>query len=166
MKIPTEEKCLQILKRNKVPENVISHSVTVADLAVNIAAKLQQRGINVNLALVKAASLLHDIKRLSSDHSRDGARFLKDAGFIHVAEIVRKHGLKDLNLGVHPQTLEEKIVFYADKRVAEDRIVSIRERFDLLKAKYSQVAQEIEETYQYVVDLEHELQRMCPDIID
>lgn len=166
MKIPTEEECLQILKRNKVPENIIRHSVTVADLAVNISAKLQQRGINVNLALVKAASLLHDIKRLSSNHSRDGARFLNDAGFIHVAEIVRKHGLKDLNLGVHPQTLEEKIVFYADKRVAEDQIVSIRERFDMLKAKYSQVAQEIEETYQYVVDLEQELQRICPDIID
>ena len=166
MTIPTEEECLQILRRNNVPENIIRHSVTVADLAVNIAAKLQQRGININLALVKAASLLHDIKRLSSDHSRDGARFLKDAGFIHVAAIVRKHGLKDLNLGVHPQTLEEKIVFYADKRVAEDRIVSIRERFDLLKAKYSQVAQEIEETYQYVVDLEHELQRLFPGIID
>jgi putative nucleotidyltransferase with HDIG domain len=166
MTIPTEEECLQLLKCNKVPENIIRHSVTVADLAVNIAAKIQQRGIDVNLALVKAASLLHDIKRLSSDHSRDGARFLKEAGFIQVAEIVRKHGLKDLNLGVQPRTLEEKIVFYADKRVAEDQIVSIRERFNLLKAKYSQVAQEIEETYQYVLDLEHELQRLCPDIID
>ena len=166
MTIPTEDECLQILKLNKVPENIIRHSIAVANLAENIATKLQKHGINVNLALVKAASLLHDIKRLSSDHSRDGARFLKDAGYIEVAEIVRRHGLKDLNLGVHPQTLEEKIVFYADKRVTEDQIVSIRERFDMLKVKYSQVAQEIEETYQYVVDLEQELQRMCPDIID
>jgi len=166
MRIPTEDECLQILKRNKVPENIIRHSKVVADLAVKLATKLQKHGVNVNIALTKAGALLHDIKRLTPDHSRNGAHFLEEAGFIHVADIVRKHGLKDLTMGVRPQTIEEKIVFYADKRVAEDRIVSIQERFDLLKAKYPQFAQEIEKTFEYVVSMERVLQRMCPNIAD
>ena len=166
MPIPTEDECLQILNKNKVPENIIRHSKAVANLAVKIAILLQKHGVNVNIALIKAGALLHDVKRLSQDHSLNGARFLENAGFIHVAEIVRKHGLKDLNIGVRPQTIEEKIVFYADKRVDEDRIVSIRKRFDLLKARFPQVAQEIEHTYEYVVSVERELQRMCPEIFD
>ncbi|MFX0197184.1 MAG: HD domain-containing protein [Candidatus Hodarchaeota archaeon] len=166
MRIPTEDECLQILRKNKVPENIIRHSKAVANLAVKIATKMQKHGVNVNIALTNAGALLHDIKRLSLDHSLNGARFLEDAGLFHVAEIVRKHGLKDLSIGIRPQTIEEKIVFYADKRVDEDRIVSVRERIDLLKARFPQVAQEIEQTYEYVVRVELELQRMCPEIFD
>ncbi|MFQ6124003.1 MAG: HD domain-containing protein [Candidatus Heimdallarchaeota archaeon] len=166
MSIPTKEECIQILTKNKVPENIIQHSKVVANLAVKIATKLQKHGINVNIALTMAGALLHDVKRLSQNHSLSGARFLEDAGFLHIAEIVRRHGLKDLHLGVRPQTIEEKIVFYADKQVNEDRIVSIRERIDLLKARFPQVAQEIEQTYEYIVSVERELQRLCPEIIE
>ena len=61
-------------------------------------------------------------------------------------------------------TDKEKIVFYADKRITEDQIVSIRERFEFLKEKYPQVAHEIEKTYEYVKKIEYELLRTCPDI--
>ena len=165
MKIPTEDECLQLLRENDVPGNVIRHSKAVADLAVNLATTLQKHGVQVNIELTKAGALLHDIQRLTSDHSRTGAQLLEVAGYHHVAEIVRKHALKDLSIGVHPQTIEEKLVFYADKRVAEDQLISMRERFDLLKAKYPHMAHEIETTYEYCLRIERELQALCPDLI-
>ncbi len=164
MRIPNEDECLQILQKNNVPANVVRHSKAVAKFSVELAIKLQNCGVPVNINLTKAGSLLHDIRRLSPDHSRNGAQFLEDEGFYQVSKIVRRHGLKDLSLGVHPQTIEEKIVFYADKRMYEDQIVSLRERIDLLKKKYSLVANELESTFAYSISIERELQALCPDI--
>ena len=79
-----------------------------------------------------AASLLHDVKKLSkSDHVIEGYEFIKSLGFPEVAVIIRKHGLSHIdNDDFMPKTWEEKIVFYADKRVNHDKIVNLDERFD------------------------------------
>ncbi len=59
------------------------------------------------------------------------------------------------------KTLEEKIVYYADKRVLGGKIVSLKERFDYLKERYGlknkEMKKNIEKSYPKVVELEKEL---------
>ncbi|MDP6648379.1 MAG: HDIG domain-containing protein [Candidatus Woesearchaeota archaeon] len=136
--IPTKEQCLDILNTNKTPPNVIEHCKAVCRLAEEIADNLMQKGIEVNKKLVTASSLLHDIERSKNNHVAEGAKLLKSLGFPEVSEVVSKHSLHKVEEPEkEPKTVEEKIVFYADKRVQENKIVSLKERFQDLEKRYS-----------------------------
>src|SRR3989344_5057407 len=126
MVVPTKEECLKILEVNNVPDNVIAHSKAVCGVAMKVADLLEKRGINVNRKLVAAGALLHDVRKAySNDHVAEGYEFIKSIGFPEVALIVRKHGLTHINdEKFFPKSWEEKIVFYADKRIKHDKIVS------------------------------------------
>ena len=134
--IPSREKCMELLKGYDVPENVVRHSLAVADLAMDIAKKLNKKGVVVNMPLLEAAALLHDIARgMSGDHVLEGAKILIELGYNEVAEIARTHGLYHFP-DIKPEIIEQKILFYADKRVMEDQVVSINERFEDYKRRY------------------------------
>jgi len=129
-RIPVREECMDILQKQNVPENIIKHCLKVAEMSMDIARKLEdEKGIAVNRSLLRAAAMLHDItKSKPGDHVLSGTKFLKNHGFNAVSEIVRTHGLYHLP-EIRPDTIEQKILFYADKRVIDDRIVSLDERF-------------------------------------
>ena len=136
--IPSREKCMELLKDYDVPENVIRHSLAVAALAIDIAKKfnLNHKGIEINMPLLEAAALLHDIARaMPGDHAIEGAKILNELGYNEVAETARTHGLYHFP-DIKPETIEQKILFYADKRVMEDKVVSINERFKDYKSRY------------------------------
>jgi len=155
MKIPTEEECLKILKDNKTPSNVIEHSKVVCRLAVEIADKLEKKGMKINRELIIAASLLHDIQRVEDDHIVEGVNLLNRLGFPKIAEIIKKHGLTHLHKEEHkPVTIEEKIVFYADKRIKGSEIVSLKERFEYIEKKYNK---EVENEFEFTKKIEEEL---------
>ena len=136
--IPSREQCLDILNKNKTPSNVISHCETVCRVAEEIADKLIAKGVNVNKNLVIAAALLHDIEREKKDHIEEGAKLIKSLGFPEVSKVIKKHSLyKVEDPARQPQTYEEKIVFYADKRVKGNEVVSLEERFADLKKRYN-----------------------------
>lgn len=136
--IPSREECLEILNKNKTPSNVIEHCKAVCRVAEEISDKLINKGINVNKKLVLAAALLHDVERLKDNHVAEGAKLLKSLGLPEVAEVVKKHSLYKLdNEEIQPKTVEEKIIFYADKRVQGNKIVSLEERFQDLEKRYS-----------------------------
>ena len=137
MTIPTKEECLKILRDNKVPDNIIAHSKAVCDVALKIADLLQKKDFKINRELVAAGALLHDVKKISpNDHVIEGFEFLKSLGFEKVASVMKKHGLYHLDKeDFIPKTWEEKIVFYADKRVKGDKIVSVNERFKYIKQR-------------------------------
>ena len=138
MKIPSKEECLDILNKNKTPSKVIEHCKTVCKVAEEITDKLVQKDININKKLVTAAALLHDIERVKENHIDEGVKLLKNMGFPEVSEVIRKHslhGIEDKNR--QPKTVEEKIVFYADKRAKGNEIVIIEERFEDLKKRYN-----------------------------
>lgn len=135
MNIPTKEQCLDILKQNKTPSNVIEHSMTVCNFALDLADKLEKKGIKVNKELVIAASLLHDVERVKDSHVDAGVKLLKQLGFPEVAEVIKKHTLYGLN--ENNLTVEEKILFYADKRTKGHKIVSLNERIESLEKKYN-----------------------------
>jgi putative nucleotidyltransferase with HDIG domain len=150
MKIPTKEECLVILKNNKVLPKIITHTIAVCDFSMKVCDALEKKGINVNRDLVAAAALLHDIKKLNpGDHEIEGAKLIGSLGYPEVAVLIKKHGLKhSFEDEFYPKTWEEKIIFYSDKRVKNDKVVSIGERFEYIKQTYKRdvVDREIELT--------------------
>lgn len=165
-KVPSEEECMELLKQYNVPENIVEHSIRVKEVALKIARALKEKGVNVDERLVVAASLLHDMDKAETVgeninmHGKKACEELKKLGMPTVAEIVRKHVLEAI-LNGELKTLEEKIVYYADKRVLGGKIVSLKERFDYLKERYGlknkEMKKNIEKSYPKVVELEKEL---------
>ena len=137
MNIPSREQCLQILKDNKTPSNIIEHCKAVAKFAGEIAEKLIKKGRKVSKELVVAGALLHDIERHKDNHVARGAELVKKFGYPEVAKVVSKHTLYEVEIEENqPKTFEEKIVFYADKRVKNDKVVSLKGRYDDIKKRY------------------------------
>jgi putative nucleotidyltransferase with HDIG domain len=121
-------------------ENIVHHSIEVAKVALYLSTELNKRGQRIDLLLVEAASLLHDLTKTESfktkeDHARTASRLLKEMGYEEVGEVVGQHIW--LSREVDPRFVtEEEMVNYADKRVMHDRIVSLEERFKDLRDRY------------------------------
>ncbi len=139
MSIPAREECLELLCNYKVPEHIQNHNKTVNRVAVFLAKELKEKGIDINVELVDAASLLHDVGRTGEKeqypnprHLEEGYNRLKDK-YPEVAETIRVHGLLLLDKA---QTWEQKIVNYADKRAWEHEIVSLQKRISSVERRY------------------------------
>lgn len=139
-RIPTREECLELMNRYGMLKNIVEHSLKVAEVALLISSALNRKGQHLNLRLVEAASLLHDITktaclRTKEDHTQTGYRLLKEIGYERVAEVVAQHvwleKARDRRF-----VSEEEVVNYADKRVRHGEVVSIEERFEDLKKRY------------------------------
>ena len=157
---PDEEKCLQILKKHEVPQNIVDHSLKVKEVAINIAESLSKAGEDIDQNLVLSSALLHDIakyKCLDKDkhHVGEGARILKEEGFEKIAKIVSKHGLTAV-FEKKFQSWEEKVIYYADKRVKEDKVVSLEERIEDLKERYLNFREEIKKAEPLIKNLEED----------
>ncbi len=75
----------------------------------------------------------------SVGHVNAAYNILMDLGEPKLAEIIRKHryeSIIDGNPAERPSSLEEKLLYYADKRVMHDKIVSMRERLDDGRNRY------------------------------
>ncbi len=55
------------------------------------------------------------------------------------------------------KTWEEKLVYYADKRVTHDKIVTLKERFEYLEKRYPQGLADIKASEPFVFELENEI---------
>lgn len=138
--IPGREECLRLMGEYGMLENIISHSLKVAKVALFLSVELNKKGQKIALDLVEAASLLHDLTKTEclktkEDHARTGCQVLKKMGYERVGEIVAQH----IWLGKERDpscVCEEEIVNYADKRVMHDRVVSLKDRFKDLKERY------------------------------
>ena len=138
--IPSREECLRLMERYGMLGNIVAHSLEVSRVALFLSAELNKRGQKIDLGLVEAASLLHDIAkteclRTRKDHTQAGYDLLREIGYEKVGEIVAQHvwlnGEEDsISLS------EEEVVNYADKRVRHDEIVTLEERFRDLKDRY------------------------------
>lgn len=138
--IPTREECLRLMGEYGMLENIVHHSLKVAKVALFLSRELNEKGQRIDLSVVEAASLLHDLTKTEclktrGDHAETGSQLLKGIGYKRVGEVVAQH----IWLGKEgdPSSVsEEEIVNYADKRVMHDRIVSLGERFSDLKERY------------------------------
>jgi len=123
--------CAALLAELEVPERVVRHSRVVAEVAETMAESLIQHGAHLNLALIEAGSLLHDIAKGRPDHAQAGASILEELGYPLVADIVASHvDLKLAGDGSTGEILDENaIVYLADKLVRGETVVSLDERF-------------------------------------
>ena len=135
--IPSEEEALALHRKYGSSDIIVRHCRVVTRVALTLAVGLQNAGREVDLDVVRAAALLHDIGRtvtLTVGHGLEGSKLLEREGIDdRVAQAVRRHvgaGLskeeaKALGLPDHdyiPHTLEERIVCFADKMVGSDRV--------------------------------------------
>ncbi len=124
-----------LLRETSCPSQVINHCIAVANYALELACKLEANGLSVDLSLVEAGALLHDIGRSKThgvDHSIAGVEIAQNLGLPStIVNIIKRHvgaGISSeeaQRLGwpednYIPQTLEEKIVCYADKCIGND----------------------------------------------
>ena len=138
--IPTPEECFLLLRRFEVPQHVVDHSRAVHAVALFLCRILNRHGERLDQGRIEAASLLHDIAKISAlgtleSHSAAGARLLRESGFPELAEIVRQHVILDPGANEGP-IREAEVVHYADKRVKFTTIVPLAERFQDLKQRY------------------------------
>ena len=71
-RLPSREQANELLRKNKCSPQVISHCEAVADLSLEIASQLRKKGLNVDLKLVEAGALLHDIGRSKTNAVNHG----------------------------------------------------------------------------------------------
>ncbi len=117
---------------------------------MEIAKACRKRGLNVDVELVRIGALLHDIGRSRThnvDHVVRGAEIARSLGLPKsVVSIIERHVGGGISLqeakrlewpikSYIPQTLEEKIVTYADKLVEGRRKVPISRSIEKLSRK-------------------------------
>jgi uncharacterized protein (TIGR00295 family) len=131
---------------------------------------LIEKGYMINMPLIEAGALLHDIGRSKThglEHALAGCKTAKRLGLPddliaiirnHIgAGITKEEALKNGLPGedYFPVTLEEKIVAAADNLAAGERLQTIRQHEENLLKKC------IAEGAKRCVDLHRELSRMC-----
>ncbi|MDR3566434.1 MAG: histidine phosphatase family protein [Syntrophobacteraceae bacterium] len=127
--IPTDRECIALLKAQNGSQELIAHSLMVAEMARMLAVFLLPGGLALNFELVKAGGLLHDIaKGQHPDHAAAGAEFLEKIGCGRVARLVALH--TDIGPGPLQPPGESEVVHFADKLVKGDRVVTLTERFE------------------------------------
>lgn len=140
MKLPSREKCFELMDKYKMYDNIKDHCKMVERVAVFLVRELKKRGVDVDEELVSRAALLHDIGKVEEieggdKHDKVGERILKKEGYGELGIFCLKHYFgreKDL------KTWEEKILNYSDKRVLHDKIVDLEKRFEDGKVRYKE----------------------------
>jgi len=151
---PSVEVCNRLQDEYCMPDNIRKHTKQVTRIAVFLGQQLSKNGLKVNVELLRSAAMLHDLLRpvqfksyyseptsdqiacwnqMKNDfpgmhHAEAGYVFFKD-DYPEMANIIRKHFYKSVVTDLAPVTWEEKILNYADNRVAHDKIVTMDERF-------------------------------------
>lgn len=138
--VPSVAECFQRMDQYGMLDHIRAHSCMVARVAGLIGNHLIRAGQEVSIPVLVAGALLHDIAKTASlhdetRHDRVGRDICLRHGYEEIADIVAEHVI--LQNGVpHDCCREKEIVYYADKRVRHDQVVSLDERLDYLLERY------------------------------
>lgn len=188
---------LAIYKEFHVPKHIIAHMRTVAYIGKCICEKFAARKIKIDKDSVISAALLHDVLRVvdfkridpldfkekPSDadlkfwrkiwkkyhkigHEKAMAEVLRGRNEKVLANLIEKHEFFSV---WKLKTWEEKILYYSDKRVDHDKIVSLEKRFFEGKKrnmKPTDDPQFVAATEQKAKELEAELVEVLGESID
>lgn len=177
----------KIYQEFQVPKHIIAHMKVVAKVANKLAKKIKQKGKKIDEELIENAALLHDvvryvdfknIKKEDPDcwknlwekyheigHEKAMAKILQKKGENELAKLIARHGFFSI---WKLKTLEEKILYYADKRVDHDKIVPLHARFEEGKKRNMSPEdnpQLIIDTEKKVFELEQELVKILGEIV-
>ena len=139
--IPTVQECFHLMDKYAMLENIRAHTVVVGKIAFLIARDLHRSGIDVSVKKATVGALLHDIGKTPSlksgeNHAEIGMQICLENNLDEIAPIVREH-VRLKNYELEGSYCEKEIVFYSDKRVNHDRIVSLNERMDYIIDRYA-----------------------------
>ena len=137
--IPTVNQCFELMDEYEMLDNIKAHSIMVARVAELITRHIRQNPFDLSMELVIAGSLLHDIAKTpclnsACRHDREGEKIVLRHGFHELAEIVAEHVvLQKTKPGI---ISEKQIVYYADKRINHDQVVSLDARLAYIMDRY------------------------------
>ncbi len=153
--------------------NIIDHSVQVKNVALLVYERLRDPD-SISRGILIAAALLHDIAKTKSIvenlpyHDRMGGEIIRNLGYDYVAEIVENHVVfKDFD--ENGPISEKDIIYYADKRVMHDQIVTIEERIKDIAQRYGKSEDDkkrIEESIAFVRRVEKKIAKHTTSSLD
>lgn len=133
--IPAAEECEVILEHYlKVPEALQAHGRAVARAAANLGDALNTAGEDLDLDLLTAAGLLHDIFKGEKEHAGRAAAWLEENGFPEVAAVVAEH--TDIRWEEGDRLDERALVYLADKVLTGTKFCALEERLEAALEKY------------------------------
>lgn len=168
--IPSVETCFQMMDRYGMLEHIKEHSIMVAGVAALIADGLLKAGSNICLRTTVAGALMHDIGKTlclgnGKDHAAEGGRICRRHAFDEIEPLVAEHVILR-SFDPEGACTEREIVYYADKRVNHNRVVSLRERLGYLLETYGGGLEwrrrAIRNNFRQCVEVEHKLFRRLP----
>lgn len=162
--IPTEEQAKALWDKYHLPEEKRLHVTLVLSVAITFARKIQ----NVNIPLLRAAALLHDIDKTvpklpGEQHPDTAVRILKKEGMDEVAGVVKTHSLHAILVpSIAPKTIEEKLLYLADKMVKYE-IIGVDKRFTLWRSEDLpfEAIRILDKAYPKVKELEKEVEKLA-----
>jgi molybdenum cofactor cytidylyltransferase len=139
--VPSASECAMICEICGVADDRRRHCTRVAEIAGVLGEALAGAGSQVDLNLVRAGAVLHDLAKGQKDHAGTGARILQSMGFGKTGEIVAAHS--DLPEGLSGSSPEAKLVFLADKFVAGETLVSVEQRYTQVLKRFGAARSDI-----------------------
>lgn len=167
--IPSIDECLDLMDEYEMLNHIRSHSFMVARVAESVWRELSREEntqYHPTLELVLAGALLHDIAKTpclknGCNHAKLGGEICARHGYPKIGRIVSEHViLHDFDPVRYRQGRfkAKEIVYYADKRVRHDTIVSLDERLDYIIEHYGNGDKEmhrlIRNNFKRCIDLE------------
>ena len=138
--IPGVNECLALMEQYHMLPNIKDHSIVVTEVAGVITNGLIAAGYDLSLETVIAGALLHDIGKTAcldndDDHAARGLEICLAHNLKTIADIVAEHVILK-NYAPQNGFAEKEIVYYADKRVNHDKVVSLEERLAYILERY------------------------------
>jgi uncharacterized protein (TIGR00295 family) len=170
MSYPDYNICITLLTNEGVSTNAYNHVKAVHQFAITISTRLIEKGYMVNMPLIEAGALLHDIGRSKVhdlSHAIVGSEIAKRLNLPDdLISIIKNHigaGItkeEAIKYGLPgedyiPTTMEEKIVAASDNLAAGDRLQTIGQHEENL------LKRGINEGAKRCVALHQELSEMC-----
>lgn len=151
-----EKQCIELLKKYAHDEKkfkiVLDHSKAVQKVALRIGKEILDNGYKVDLEFIKIACLLHDIGRFKKGtegysiirHGILGAEILRKEGLDekyalvcerHIGSGIQKKDIEEQGLDLPlkdyiPESIEEKIISYADSLIFGNKEGTIEQVLD------------------------------------
>jgi putative nucleotidyltransferase with HDIG domain len=146
--IPTINQCLELHDRFQMLDNIRAHSFAVARVAETLVDGLLRTGKSAgplpDKEEVIIGALLHDIAKTlciktNCQHAEVGRQICLELGYPELSEVVAEHVvLKYFTPDRYVQGIfgTKEMVYYSDKRVRHDQVVSLAGRLEYILKRY------------------------------
>jgi putative nucleotidyltransferase with HDIG domain len=132
---PTSQECMEILAKLYVSSQIVKHCQAVTAVATQITCALNEVGCHLDLELIIAAALLHDMTKGTREHAKTGAQIVRQYGYDEVAEIIEYH--MDIDSTNNDEITEAHVLYLADKLVKEEQVVTLDERLSKSRTRFA-----------------------------